>query len=77
MTTKRREKTVEILARNVRQLRESLGLSQEELARAARVNAADVSRIENAHEGERGIGLKKLERIAAALRRTPSDLLHA
>lgn len=77
MTTKRREKTVEVLARNVRESREALKLSQEQLARAARVTAADVSRIENGQMGSRGIGLAKLERIAVALRRTPSDLLHA
>jgi transcriptional regulator with XRE-family HTH domain len=84
MTTKRRRKgsrtarsdeTVEILARNVRDAREALGLSQEQLARAAKVTAADISRIEHAQQGARGIGLVKLGRIAAALRRTSSELL--
>jgi transcriptional regulator with XRE-family HTH domain len=84
MTTTRRRKgskavradqTIEILARNVREAREALGLSQEQLARAAKVTAADISRIEHAQQGARGIGLVKLGRIAAALRRTSSELL--
>jgi ribosome-binding protein aMBF1 (putative translation factor) len=69
--------TVHVLARNVREARESLGLSQEQLGRAAKVDAADVSDIENAKAGSRGIGLAKLERLATALRRTPSQLLSA
>lgn len=79
MTTKRRhEKTVEILARKVRESREALQLSQEELARLAKLDPAAVSRIENAQAGSRGIGLARLERLAQALRfDTVSDLLRA
>lgn len=76
MTTKRRERTVEVLARNAREKREALHLSQEEVARAAKLDPAALSRIENAQMGSRGIGLVRLERLALALRCSIADLFH-
>lgn len=64
-----------VLAQNVRKRREALGLSQEELASASRLNAPSLSRIENAQGGERGVGLGRIERLAKALRCTPAELL--
>lgn len=63
------------LGRNVRQRREALGLSQEELAAASRLDAASISRIENGHGGERGVGLGRLARLAVALKVAPEVLL--
>jgi transcriptional regulator with XRE-family HTH domain len=75
MKTPKTLSAAEVLAKNVRKAREELELSQEELAGAAALTAADVSRIENAQGGERGVGLARIERLAKALRRRPADLL--
>jgi transcriptional regulator with XRE-family HTH domain len=64
-----------VLGHNVRKRREALGLAQEELARASRLTAAALSRIENAQGGSRGVGLARIERLARALRCQPGDLL--
>jgi transcriptional regulator with XRE-family HTH domain len=73
--TSRKTDPVHALARNVRERREALGMSQEELARAAQINAAALSRIENGLGCDRGVGLSRITRIAKALKVSASALL--
>lgn len=61
-----------VVARNVRSLREQAGLSQEELAHAARLHTTYLSGIENSR---RNPTLDVIERLAAALSVEPSVLL--
>ncbi len=62
---------------NVRTLREALGLSQEQLARKAKMQAPDVSRIESGQYGERGWGLMRVFRLARALKVEPARLFQS
>ncbi len=64
--------TRRILARNVRRLRKERNLSQEELANAARLHQAEISKIESA---KLSTGLDILQRLAKALGTRPADLL--
>lgn len=66
------------LGRNVRRLRDAAGLSQAQLAEAAGIDAASLSRLENAKRvGDEGIGTARIARLAAALKVDPSTLLQA
>ena len=62
----------EILALNVRRIRKSTGLSQEELADRAGLHRTYISSIERA---ERNISLENIFLLAAALGVEPGDLL--
>jgi transcriptional regulator with XRE-family HTH domain len=64
----------ERLGRRIVELRKQRGISSPELARRARIDRSDMWRIE-AGRGPKSIGLDRLERIAAALDVTVSDLL--
>ena len=61
-----------VVARNVKTMREASGLSQEELAHAARMHTTYLSGIEN---GRRNPTLDVIERLAAALNVEASTLL--
>lgn len=58
--------------KKVRQKREALGLSQEELAAKAGVHRTYIGMIERA---EKNITLSNIHKIAAALSLSPKDLL--
>lgn len=61
-----------ILARNVRRLRQAIGISQEELAARAQLHRTYISSIERR---ERNVSLENIFRIANALRvRAPALL---
>jgi len=62
----------EILARNLRRIRTSTGLSQEELADRAGLHRTYISSIERA---ERNISLENIFLLARALGVEPSDLI--
>lgn len=62
----------QVFGRNVAQARRALGLSQEELADAARVARSYMSDVER---GARNPTLRVVERIARALGVSPGDLL--
>jgi len=55
---------VHVFARNLRGLRETAGLSQEELAARANLHRTYVGSVER---GERNISLRNVERLARAL----------
>ncbi len=57
---------------NIRKYRERKGLTQEELAFEADLHRAYIGQIER---GEKNIGVQNLEKIAKALKTTPSKLL--
>lgn len=61
-----------ILAVNVRRVRVELAMSQDELAERAGLHRTYVGGIER---GERNISLASLEKLAAALSRTPAELI--
>jgi transcriptional regulator with XRE-family HTH domain len=61
--------------RAVRRLRDRRGISQTDLARAAKMDAGDLSRLERGLVGERGPGLGLVERLAKALDVPASRLL--
>ena len=61
-------------AHRVRELRQRLGLSQDELAHKADLHRTYIGAIER---NERNITLRTLARLAAALRCRPADLLEA
>lgn len=60
------------VAANVRRLRRTLGMSQEELAAEAHLHRTYVGAIERA---ERNLSLDNIERLALALKVTPAALL--
>ena len=60
-----------IRMKNVRELRLARGMTQAQLAEAAGVNQATVSKVER---GETNITIDKIEAIAAALRVSPVQL---
>ncbi|MGD0025233.1 MAG: helix-turn-helix transcriptional regulator [Xanthobacteraceae bacterium] len=64
--------TRRILASNLRRLRKARGMSQEDLANAARLYQAEVSKIESA---KLSTGIDVLQRLAKALGTRPADLL--
>lgn len=66
------EEPKEILAQNLRRLRKSAGLSQEELADRAGLHRTYISSVERA---ERNISLENLFLLAKALGAEPADLV--
>ncbi|UUY01733.1 helix-turn-helix transcriptional regulator [Svornostia abyssi] len=63
---------LEVFAKNLRVAREAAGMTQEELALAAGLNMANVSRYEGA---KREPGVRVVVRLAQALGVTPGSLL--
>lgn len=63
----------QVLAARLRELRRAAGLSQEELARAARVSRAYLSDLER---GQKEAGIEVVVRLARALAVEPGVLLH-
>jgi len=61
-----------ILARNVRLIRNDLGLSQEQLADEAGLHRTYVGSIERA---ERNVSIDNIQKIAKALKVKPDELL--
>lgn len=61
-----------ILARNIRRLRQAIGISQEELASRAELHRTYISSIERR---ERNVSLENIFRIAEALGVSASSLL--
>ncbi len=61
-----------VLAENLRVLRQSAGLSQEELADRARLHRTYVSSVER---GRRNVTLENIFALAKALGTTPAQLL--
>lgn len=59
-------------ARNLRKARAAKGLSQEDLAELAGLHRTYVGSVER---GERNVSIDNIERLAAALGSTASDLL--
>lgn len=62
----------EVLARNIRRIRNSLGMSQEALADAAGLHRTYVGSIER---GERNVSVDNIEKLAVALSVKPERLL--
>ena len=60
------------VGRRIRELRTRAGLSQSELASAARLDRGFIGLVER---GERGIGIDAIEKIARALDVAPRELL--
>ncbi len=67
-----RHASLEKLGHNIRQLRQSKGLSQEQLAELTNLHRTYIGGVER---GERNIGFLNLVRIAKALEISPSKLL--
>ena len=63
---------VAVVARNVRETRKAMGLSQEALAHAAEVDRTYVSQVERR---QRNVTITILARLASALGTTPDRLL--
>ncbi|MGH9726083.1 MAG: helix-turn-helix domain-containing protein, partial [Candidatus Acidiferrales bacterium] len=62
----------EIVAQNIRLLRRNKSLSQEKLAELAKLHRTYVGSVER---GERNVSLENIDRLAAALKVDPVDLL--
>jgi transcriptional regulator with XRE-family HTH domain len=62
----------QVLARNIRSLRDKQGITQEELAHRARIHRTYMSSVERA---QRNIAIDNIERIAAGLGVRPKELL--
>lgn len=63
---------LEIVGKTIRQLREAIGISQEELAYRASLHRTYIGGVER---GERNLGVENLIRIARALEVSPTALL--
>ncbi len=63
---------IKTFANNVRLTRESLGISQEQLAELAELHRTYIGSVER---GERNISLQNVERLARALKASPCDLI--
>lgn len=63
---------IEIVGKTIRQLREAIGISQEELAYRAGLHRTYIGGVER---GERNLGVENLIRIARALEVSPTALL--
>ncbi|WP_298374963.1 helix-turn-helix transcriptional regulator [Azospirillum sp.] len=63
---------LEIVGKTIRQLREAIGISQEELAFRASLHRTYIGGVER---GERNLGVENLIRIARALDVSPTALL--
>jgi len=57
---------------NIKRYREAKNMTQEELARILGVTSSNISQIES---GDRGLNVKKADKIAAALGVTLNDLM--
>lgn len=64
-----------VVGEKVRQLRESIGLSREEVAEAAGLNAEELTHLEESPDRVANWTLTKLRRVATVLRTTVSDLV--
>lgn len=62
----------QVVAKNIRVLRNELGISQEELADRARLHRTYIGSIERA---ERNVSIDNIEKIARALEIRPQKLL--
>jgi transcriptional regulator with XRE-family HTH domain len=62
----------EVVARNVRLIRNNIGWSQEELAAEAGLHRTYIGSIERA---ERNVSVDNIEKLARALRVKPTELL--
>lgn len=62
----------QLFARNLREARSGLGLSQEELAEIAGLHRTYIGSVERA---ERNISVDNMEQLARALKKTVVDLL--
>jgi transcriptional regulator with XRE-family HTH domain len=72
MATTKPGKLRQVLAKNIRQLRNDLGVSQEELAHRAKVHRTFVGAVERS---EQNISIDNIEKIAKALEVKPHQLL--
>ena len=72
MATAKLGKLRQVLAKNIRQLRKDLGVSQEELAHMAKVHRTYMGSIERS---EQNISIDNIEKIAKALGVKPHQLL--
>jgi len=62
----------EVVAKNVRLIRNKLGLNQEQLAEEAGLHRTYIGSIERA---ERNVSIDNIEKLARALKVEPKDLL--
>jgi len=72
MATAKPGKLRHVLAKNIRQLRKNLGVSQEELAHRAKVHRTFMGAVERS---EQNISIDNIEKIAKALEVRPHQLL--
>jgi transcriptional regulator with XRE-family HTH domain len=72
MATAKPGKLRQLFAKNVRQLRNNLGVSQEELAHRAKVHRTFMGAVERS---EQNISIDNIEKIAKALEVKPHQLL--
>lgn len=72
--SKKRSEVVKLFAARLRELRQSRGMTQVELARQSDVSPTHVSELENADIAP---GIDLVDRLAKALGTTPADLLPA
>jgi transcriptional regulator with XRE-family HTH domain len=72
VTTTARQRARNRLAKNIRELRRSQGISQEELAELSGLHRTYVGSVER---GERNVSIDNIEKLADALQRDVVDLL--